>query len=446
MKNKLKQLREKLSEHSLLKNAPRPVRWIVGSLSNNLGYKLLSLLLAILLWNYVISTNTSITRSKTVYNLTGTVSGQSTLTANKLALTESPEDVLSGISVTVEAPQADYSRVSSDNIQVSLDLSSVRSAGTQEVPLRATTSYGRVRSINPDTLTLSFENLDSRNVAVNSVIIGGEEGYWYNVSRSNPAVLTISGAASVVQSIASARVTADVTGMTDSTITALPYVLLDAAGNEIPQNMLNCSTSSISLNLDIYPCRDIPVSTDYESFITGTPAEGYMLQGVSVQPETIQVAAERELLDSITELVIEPVSIEGASQSFSAKSTVTQLSNFKNVSSDQVYVNVTIDEEVVDGYVDNVKVIFRGKADNLVASYDKMGVYVTGPRSAVEALKEEGMTVSVDITDFEAGYYLLSPTINTEQYPGLEFLSEVAAVTLTNIDEATEAAGTVLNE
>ena len=108
MKNKLKQLREKLSEHSLLKNAPRPVRWIVGSLSNNLGYKLLSLLLAILLWNYVISTNTSITRSKTVYNLTGTVSGQSTLTANKLALTERPEAVEAG---TVALAGTDHDKI-----------------------------------------------------------------------------------------------------------------------------------------------------------------------------------------------------------------------------------------------------------------------------------------------------------------------------------------------
>ncbi|MBQ3303566.1 MAG: hypothetical protein IJH03_03390, partial [Clostridia bacterium] len=162
MKNKLVQLRERLFASKFYRRSPRPVRWIIGSLSNNLGYKLLSLLLAILLWNYVIATNSSITRNKTIYNLTGTVSGLSTLSVNKLALSESPEEALSGITVTVEAPQADYSRVSADNVQVALDLSSVRAVGTQEVPLRATSSYGRVRSISPETLTLSFESLDSR--------------------------------------------------------------------------------------------------------------------------------------------------------------------------------------------------------------------------------------------------------------------------------------------
>lgn len=432
--NKQNEPKRRITDTEFYKKAPRPLRLIIGSLSNNLGYKLLSLLLAILLWNYVITTNTSITRSKTIYNLTGTISGQSALNVNRVALAESPGEDLTGISVTVEAPQADYSRVSADNVQVMLDLSNVRSAGTQEVPLRATTSYGRVRAISPSTLTLTFENLDSRNVAVNSSIVGGTPGYWYNVSRVNPSMLTISGAASVVQSITSARVTANATGLTSSTITAQPYVLLDAAGREISQEMLNCSTSSISVSIDIYPCREIPVSTDFESIVTGTPAEGFELQSVSVHPETVTVAAEQELLDSLTELVIEPVSIEGASQSFSVKSNVTQLSDFKNVSSEQVYVNVTIGEEQVEDYVDNVKVIFKGKAENLTATYDKLGVFVAGPRSAVEALREAGVTLTVDITGMEAGYYLLNPIIDEAQYPGLTLLSEAASVTLTDVD------------
>ncbi len=433
MKNKLIGLREKLFASSFYRNSPRPVRWIIGSLSNNLGYKLLSLLLAILLWNYVIATNTSITRTKAIYNLTGTVSGLSTLSENKLALSESPEEALSDITVTVETPQADYSRVSSDNVQVALDLSNVRATGTQEVPLRATTSYGRVRSISPEMLTLTFEKLDSRNVAVNSVIEGQADGYWYNVSRSNPSILTISGAASVVQSITSARVVADVRGMTDSTVTARPYVLLDAAGKIIPQDMLNCSTSSISVSVDIYPCRDIPVSNDRESVITGTPAEGYEVQSVTIQPQSIQVAAEQDLLDSLDRLVIEPVSVEGASQSFSAKSTVTQLSDFKNVSSEQVYVNVAIVEEQVTDYVDNVRVIFTGKAENLIASYDQLGVEVTGPRSGVARLAEEGVTVTVDLTGLGEGYYILSPQIDGQAYEGFTIMSEAASVTLTDI-------------
>jgi len=433
MKNKLMKLRERLLSSKLYNAAPRPAQWVMRSLSHNLGLKVLSLFLAIMLWNYVITTNTSITRPKTIYNLTGYINGQSTLNDHQLALIEDPSDLLTGISVTVEAPQADYSKVSSGNIQVVLDLSNVRSAGVQEVPLRATTSYGRVRSILPNSLTLQFEALDSRTVAINSTVVNGEKGYWYNVTRSNPSVLSVSGAASVVQSIATARVEVDGRGKNSSTITVCPFKLYDAAGEVIPQTMLNCSSSSVSVSMDVYPCRDIPITSEAANLVTGVPAQGYVLQSVTVQPESVQVAAEQELLDSLTELMIEPVSVEGASQSFSMRASVSRLSDFKNISSEQVYVNVNIAEETVDAYIDNVKVLFIGKAENLVASYDPLAVYVTGPRSAVEALQENGMAVTVDLTGLEEGYYLLDPNVDQERYPGLILQSEAASVTLTSI-------------
>ena len=441
MKNKLTALRERMFASEKFKRLPTPIRWIIGSLSNNLGYKLLSLLLAILLWNYVISTNTSITRTKTLYNLTGNVSGQSVLTGNQLAMTEDPTDALSGLSVTVEAPQADYAKVSSGNVQVTLDLSNVRSAGVQEVPLRATSTYGRVRGISPQSLQLTFENLDSRNVTINPEITGQADNYWYSVSRLNPSVLTVSGASSVVQSIASARVGVDVTGMESSAVKVLPFTLLDADGNEISQTMLNRTTSSISVSLDVYPCREIPFATDPASLVTGQPAEGFEVESVTIQPESVTVAAEQELLDSLAQLMIDPVSVSGASQSFSARTTVSQLSDFKNVSSEQVYVNVNIVEETITGFVDQVKVVFNNTGDNLVATYEPLGVYVTGPRSEVEALQASGMTVQLDLSGYAAGYYLLGPTVDSERYPDLTFESEAVSVTLTDVstDEADAA-------
>ncbi len=438
MKNEPKSLGEKLRANKVYANVTRPVRWVVRSFSHNLGLKLLSLLLAILLWNYVITSNTSITRPKTVYNLTAYISGQSALNDHQLALIEDPSQQLTGISVTVEAPQADYSRVSAGNIQVVLDLSNVRSAGTQEVPLRATTSYGRVRSILPSSLTLDFEVLDSRSVSVNSVVTNARENYWYNVVRSNPSVLSVSGAASVVQSIASAKVAVDVSGMDAPTITVQPFTLLNSAGEEIPQSMLNCSSSSVSVSMDVYPSRDIPISTDMANLVSGTPAEGYVLQSVTVQPESVQVAAEQDLLDGLTELMLEPVSVEGANQSFSVRTYVSQLSDFKNVSAEQVYVNVNIVEETIDAYVENVKVLFTGKADNLIASYDPLAVYVTGPRSDVEAIIENGLAVTVDLTNLEAGYHLLDPHVDRDRYPNVTIQSEAASVMLTSLSPEEE--------
>ena len=138
--------------------------------------------------------------------------------------------------------------------------------------------------------------------------------------------------------------------------------------------------------------------------------------------------------------MIDPVSVNGVSQSFSARTTVSQLTDFKSISSEQVYVNVNIVEETITGYVDKVKVVFNNTGDNLVASYEPLGVYVTGPRSAVEALQESGMTVQLDLAGYTSGYYLLGPTIDSERYPNLTFESEAVSVTLTDV--STETADT----
>ena len=430
MQNKWRALREKLSGNKSDKRLPAPLRWIINVLSRNLGLKLLSLLLAILLWNYVISTNTSITRVKALHGLTGYISGQTALNNNGLALLEDPSEALSSLSVTVEAPQADYSRVSADNVQVALDLSNVRSAGTQQVSFRATSAYGRVLSIQPESLTLTFETLDSRTIAVNPVIQNGSDDYWYSVSRTNPTMLTVSGASSAVQSITSAQVNVDVAGMNANAVTSLPYVLMDSAGEAVSQAMLNRSTSSISVSVDVYPCKDIPVSVDPEAVTTGQPAEGFVVRSVTMQPDSVVVAAERELLDSLSEVMIEPVNVEGAWQSFSARASISRLPDFRNVSTEQVYVNVTIGEEIISAFMSDVDVVFTGESDAVTASAEPLGATISGPRSQVEQALEDGLTVTVDVTDMEPGYYLVTPQYDDTRYPDLEIQFEAVSLLL----------------
>lgn len=413
--------------------------WTV--LSRRFWMKLLSLVLAILLWNYVVSSNTSITRSKTIYDVSGYVTGQSTLTTYGLALLTDATDQLSDITVQMDVSQSLYSQVSAENVQVMVDLSSVRTAGTQEVPLKATSSYGRVTAILPETVTLTFEPLDSRLIPVN-VELDGEKAddYWYNVSRTNPSAVTVSGAASVVRSISQARVYSDVTGADHSYVRAEPFVLLDGEGNEIEQSRLTRSASSITVSTDVYPTREIPISTEIEDVVMGRVADGYTISEITIQPQSITVAAEQDLLDGISDLLIEPVSVEGLSQSFTARASISKLTDFKNVSTKQVYVNVIIVEEDVSEWIDNTALTFVGKAENLQLEWQQnnIQVYVTGPRSAIEALKQDGIPITVNLTDYAAGTYSCPLRFPTENYPDVTFEPEISEITVSLIETPEE--------
>lgn len=428
MKNKLSEKLRKAASCNALRGVLVVLKRIWALISNNLGLKLLSLLMAILLWYFVVTTNTSITRTKSISGLTGYINGQSTLNTYGLAMLENPSEELNDISVLLEVPQSKYAYASSDNVQVTLDLTSVRTAGTQKVPLKASTAYGKVVRIIPDSVSMTFEPLDSRIVPVNVQITGDDgKGRWYNVNRSNPSSLTISGAASVVQSIVSAYVYVDAAGAESSFTAAEEYTLLDSAGRLIPQSMLNRSASSISVNVGVYPTKEIPISTEISNVVAGQPAEGYVVESVSIQPLTISVAAEEELLGRLEELRIEPISVEGRSQSFSARADVATLSAFRNLSAEEVYVNINIVEETIGAWVEGVKVSYINKGENLtISAEDVVRVYVTGPRSAVEALQEAGFVATVDLAGMSAGTWNPGMNFPVEAYPNITFTPEVS--------------------
>ncbi len=401
-----------------------------GSLSHNLGLKLLSLLLAILLWSYVVSSNPSITRTKDINGLTAYLSNESTLNANRLALASDPAEALDGISVRLEVPQSSYALADADNVQVTLDLSSVRAAGAQEVPLRATTTYGRVTRILPESVKLEFETYDSRSVPVNAAVSGEQqENTWYNITRLNPEELVISGPSSVVQTVASAYVYVDVTDRKDSYVTAARFVLLDYTGEEIPQTLLSSSSSSITVGVDVYPTRELSISTAIEDVVQGTPAEGYEVTGVTIQPESVTVAADAQLLESLAELLVQPVDVSGASQTFSQRTRIVTLNDFKDISTEQVYVTVNIEEVRASAWTD-VNLSFVNRPEGLTCTFTDADfrVLVTGPASRVEALAESGVEAIVDLSDLSAGEYTLPITVDTDLYQGLALEFEPAGV------------------
>ena len=438
MKNKLAKWFAALEQKKGVGAVMRGIRAGWGLVAHNIGLKLLSLLIAILLWNFVITSNTSITRSKTISGLTGYVTGQNTLSSvAELALLEDPLEKIDDVSVIVEVSQADFANVNKNNVQVTLDLSSVRRAGVQEVPLKATTSYGRVVQIIPATVPVALETLDSRVIPVNVQMTGKQQSdRWYKVGRTNPTALTIKGPASVVQSIASAYVDIDVTGARSSFTAAEHFILQDSEGNEIPQTLLERSSTSVSVNMDVYPVREIPISDDLDEVISGVPADGYVVESITIQPDVLSVAAEQELLDSIDLLHVESISVEGLSQSFSQLTEVSAPSALKSISADEVYVNVTIAEETVGAWIEDVKISYVNKSEGLtlVALQNSVRVYVTGPRSEIESLQQAGFVATVDLTGLKIGRHLLTPEFPVSTFPDVTFTPEASEISVTLTD------------
>ena len=174
----------------------------------------------------------------------------------------------------------------------------------------------------------------------------------------------------------------------------------------------------------------MPIASTPENVITGNPAEGYEITEISIQPETVNVAADQELLNGINELYIEPVNVEGSTQSISARAKLLKLNDFRNVSVEQVLVNITIAEETISKWVEDVPLKYVDQRDDLWLDADvsRIRVRVTGPRSLVESVRAEDIEASVSLAGLEMGSHSCRIEIAQEAHPELTFEAEPAEV------------------
>ena len=92
----------------------------------------------------------------------------------------------------------------------------------------------------------------------------------------------------------------------------------------------------------------------------------------------------------------------------------------------------------MSAWVEDVDVRFSGKGDGLSVTYryDDLRVFVTGPRSIVEQMVQDGLSASIDLKGLAAGDYELPLIFETERYPEMVFQPEMETlpITLTEFD------------
>lgn len=415
----------------------RFLRTLLNVVSRNLGWKIFSLIAAILLWSYLISSDPTITRDKTITGVEITTSGLSVLNSRELALLTDPATLPRNISVRVSVPQAEYSRVSSDTVRVELDLSQIRQTGRQEVELIGVSNYGEIVQVIPSKIEVAIEKLDTRTVPVNVELVGEIEdsGYWYTVSRTNPVSINVSGPSSLVSQASSAHVTVDVTGLTQNYTWSAPITLRDSAQNTLSQLLIK-SSSSAAVSVSAYPVKEVRVADALETATIGTMPEGYIISHIKVQPDIITVAAAEDLLNELDELTFTPIDITGRKQSFSMVCPINSMGSIQNLSSEEVTVTVYIEELDITRTYRSIPVGVVGRRDNnrLTLGKQWVDIRITGPYSSFDEIAREDIIAQVDVTDLSPGTYKLPIKTRIDNHPEFTFEVEPAEITVTVID------------
>jgi YbbR domain-containing protein len=403
-------------------------------LRSNLLLKIMALVFAVILWSYVLA-ETNPVREKDLHGVTLRYAGSEILKSKNLTVSGNLSDVLDSVDVRVEVNQNDLKRLSRDNVDAYVDLSTINGPGPYKLTIKATPNVGNTVEISPAAVELTVYSYETQQVPVNLNITGSvPDGYYAMTPEISPGVVTISGASVDVDKVASAVCDIDLTGLTEGYNKSVPIRLLDSDGNELDQSLFSDSLSSVIVKLQVLATKAVPVDVDSAIMGQGELAAGYEIAGITSTPETVMIAGEPDVIRGVTSMGLMPYMVNGASASvavmldYQPPEGVSVLTEGKA----QVYVEIrqiTNTREYAD-----VGIEARNLGDGLTAQMDvsRTDVTVMAGIPQLSRLRRADIVPYVDLEGKGRGKYTVTVQFQLpDGFAAENFSSGVATVVVT---------------
>jgi YbbR domain-containing protein len=368
----------------------------------------LSLLLAFIVWTVAVQEENPIEEREldepVAVNIIGPDAG--------LMITNTPS---SEATVTLRAPRGTWLGLSPEDIQVTANLTGL-GPGTHQVPLSvdiATTAT--LVLIRPSHIRVALEEESERDMPVRLAFAASPViGFRVGEPVVEPVSAVVRGPASAVDRISELRVEVPEGELRDSYEADLPIVALDSEGQPIQGIGLTPPQAHVLIPVTQeagYKQVSVVVRTE------GQPAQGYFVTSITTSPLSITVRGSPTDIARMPGYV-ETVSIDltGLQDDLIQNVALVMPTGVTPVEQETVEVQITIGAQEgtrVERYAVVVENLPAGLAAEL--SPEEVEVTLTGPLPALDALAEEDVQVTIDLTDYAVGVYQIEPTVTVLQ-------------------------------
>ncbi len=390
-------------------------------LTNNLGLKLLSLGLALVLWLAILSIEDPVTRRDfTDIKVTE-------INAERLAEKGKTYSFSNGDSVSrrVEGKASIVGRLTAEDFEAVADMSKLTESNAVVVDVSCP-NYPSVE-ITPigssNILAINIETIVEKSLSVRIVTTGDPATTKYiGTGTAAPNLVTVSGPSSEVGKVKEAVAYVPVNfGVTSDINTNTQLVLLDTNGNEISSSTLKCSQSNIHVTVPVYSTKTVPILFD----VTGEAADGHQVMSVAYEPREVTLAGKDDALAQISEVRLQDYDL--TDQKENVELTLPIASNLAEALPDgvilkdndvSVAIAVTIEPiQSVEITVPFSKIQLKGtdEAYSYTLNTENNARYIrfsaSGVKSVVSDAASAMFSASVDVTGYDSGEFLLPVTI-----------------------------------
>lgn len=406
-------------------------------IANNLFLKILSLLVAILVWLLVINVdNPIVTRTFVVTDVQ--LLNEAYIDADgKMCMRDENQEP---IRVTIKAQRKVLDDISALNIRAVADLQQAVSLDTNPVMVPITATVGKITAENiqvtPRNLSLHIEDKETQEFVVNVTTDNTkpERGYEIGSLVSSPEKLRITGPTSLINKIDKVTASVNVAGETSDVTRETDVTVIDKNGEEFSaQDMSYLNVSKVYVTARLWKVRtDVKISAE----CSGIPKDGYQVESVTTTPNVISVAGSDESLSALAEqsntiwIPAEAIDISGMDADYETKVNISEYLpeglKLTTDSSEDVFVHVNIlpvGSSVCELPTKNISVENMPDGMQVVFDAAQIEVRVKKTKEDLEDLKEKDIKASVDLKDKDEGTYEIP--IDIEIPDGYELVDEV---------------------
>lgn len=216
------------------------------------------------------------------------------------------------INVIVRAPSSTWGKLTSEDFSATVDVKGL-SEGTHDLQVSLSTRLPDVQIIRskPDHVAVSLEPVIRKTVAV----VARFEGKAANdlvpgEPTFNPDKVEVTGAKSIIEDITQAVVQVKLEGATQTLEQKLQAVALTPNGSVIED--VSFLPAEVETRVSLVKAGK-QKTVGVKPRVTGQPATGYWVENIQVTPSTITITGEVDLLEKITSIDTDQISVSGLS-------------------------------------------------------------------------------------------------------------------------------------
>lgn len=382
-----------------------------------IGWKLLSLVIAIGLWFMVINTENPLeTRS---YTANIQLQNEESLFERGYVVVNEDEITSTRVTVRLRGQRLalDTLSQSSTKVQAVVDLDNVIYSYNGEpvsvpvkivIPSVVNDSF-EILSKSVQTITVDIQPYINKDFEVKAVVNNTDSDTVQLANAvASPGTVTVYGAKSVVNSIAEVRAEVNPEILEDGMVITAAPVAYDAEGNVVDKVTFSSNELSVKIGMD--EMKSVRVAVD----ITGRAAEGYEVTGIYVSPDTVDVAGKASYLAGVSIIRLPDIDVTGIDSNiikeFSVEDYLPEgLRVIGADGSDKITVTVSVEEETTKEIVIPAESIaVEGTLEEGLSAHiagNDMTITISGAGSVISTVEADDIKAYVDVDGYEAGVY-----------------------------------------